>query len=47
MFANYQILVIWGPYDPNIPLAYETHAKNMKPNSIMMWCMYCVNQILS
>ena len=37
IFSNYQILVIWGPYGPNIPLAYETHAENLKPNSIMMW----------
>ena len=36
IFSNYQILVIWGPYGPNMPLAYETHAKNLKPNSIMM-----------
>ena len=35
IFSNYQILVIWGPYGPNIPLVYETHAENLKPSSIM------------
>ena len=37
IFSNYQILVIGGPYGPNIPLAYETHAENLKPSYIMMW----------
>ena len=36
IFSKSQILVIWGPYGPNIPLAYETHAENLKPISIMM-----------
>ena len=42
IFSNYQILVIWGPYKPNIPLACESHAKNLKPSYIMMCCVIFV-----
>ena len=35
-FSNFQILVIWGPYDPSVPLAVETQAKN--PKTAGAWC---------
>ena len=35
-FSNFQILVIWGLYDPPVPLALETQAKN--PKTAGAWC---------
>ena len=35
-FSNFQILVIWGPYDSPVPLAVETQAKN--PKTAGAWC---------
>ena len=34
---RFQILVIWGPYDPPVPLLFQTHAKN--PNTAGAWCV--------
>ena len=34
--CRFQILVIWGPYDPPVPLLFQTHAKN--PNTAGAWC---------
>ena len=35
-FSNFQILVIWGPYDPPVLVACTRHAKS--PKTAGAWC---------